>query len=185
MNQIDLRGRPANRLLYVALFAAVAAVCLLPAFVEIDFGFTNRVKREVYEVYKTAGPYYGVFLLLIALIPFRRFLLGKPIFILSRDGVEACMQPVVFIPWAHIDAVDIKRVRFVKRLVIRRKADTIPPSRWTSVLSAPFVLNAGPHLYVPQFHIDRPLRHVKHWIDEGRRNAAAGVTPDPFFTVPY
>jgi len=38
---------------------------------------------------------------------------------------------------------------------------------------------------VARFQIDRSLHRLKHWIDEGVKNAAAAFSPDPFFTAPH
>ena len=72
-------------------------------------------------------------------------------------------------------------------LGIRRKADTVPPPRSLveRMLPALFGSSARTHLNVSHMLIDRPLRHLKHWVEDGMRNAGAGVSPDPFFTVPY
>ena len=184
MNEIVLRGRPIKRLLLIGLIAVLLAVFTPPAFIDIDCGFSNRVKCEVY---KAAGPYFGAFVAIIMLVPYRRFLMGKPVVTLTRDGIDAGVHPMDMIPWADIKGVEIKRVRSVEMLAIRRKADTVPPPRSfvDRILAALFGSNARTHLQVSQLHIDRPLRHLKHWVEEGMRNATAGVSPDPFFTPPY
>jgi len=184
MNEIVLRGRPIKRLLFIGLVIVLLAIFLPPAFVEIDCGFTNRIKCEVY---KFAGPYFAVFVAIILVIPYRRFLLGRPVVTLTRDGIDAGVHPMGMIPWADIEGVEIRRVRFAELLAIRRKADTVRPPRsfFDRIPSVLFGSNARTHLQISQIHIDRPLYHLKHWVEDGIRNAAAGVSPDPFFTVPY
>ena len=88
---------------------------------------------------------------------------------------------------ADIEGVEIKRVRFVEMLGIRRKADTVPPPRSLveRMLPALFGSSARTHLNVSHMLIDRRRRNLKHWVEDGMRNAGAGVSPDPFFTVPY
>jgi hypothetical protein len=166
--------------LFIVVIPAATALLLLPAFVQIDCGTGNILKCWVY---KFSGPFLGVLIAIIP-IPLRRFLLGEPVLTLTRDGIDSGLRPIGMIPWAHIEDVEIKHVHFAEHLVIRRKADTVPPPKSFIQRRLSAVFGSRP-LYVSPMFIDHPLHHLNHWVDEGRRNATAGVLPDPFFTVPY
>lgn len=182
MNKIVLRGKPGKRILVAATIAVAMAVLLFPAFVQFDCDTGNLFKCVIY---KYAAPYLGLLMPFI-FVPYRRFLLGKPVVTLTREGVESGLRPTSLISWAQIEEAEITRIHHAKMLAIRLKAGTVPPpqSFLGRMFASVFFPNARTHLYVSQMHIDRPLQHLKHWVDEGRRNAAVGAAPDPFFTAP-
>jgi hypothetical protein len=185
MNEIILRGRPLRRFVVFALLVGMTAAFLLPLFHRLDCDATRT--RWKCEAYNAAGPFLAPFFFGVMLLTYRRFLLGQPTVGLDREGIDVCIYRIGTVRWTDIEDVSIERIRFARTLVIRGRLPGPPrrPGLLGGVISILFDPNPKSGLQVSPAHVDRPLEHLRHWIDQGRRHAARGESPDPFFTAPY
>jgi hypothetical protein len=188
MNEIGLHARPARRLLLVVAALVIIGVFLLPVFYPFDCsGGSGRGQWACYLL-DTAGPYIAPFVPLVFMIGFWPLLLGKPAIVLSREGIDLRLYQGRFVPWASIAKVEIKKITLTEHLFIRRKLEATGTTHSSPRMLFTSMFQHRPtsegDLLTSPAHIDRPLQHLVHWIEEGRQNAAKGVSPDPFFTPP-
>src|SRR5262245_6152446 len=184
-NEIIVRGRPLRRFFALTILVGMTAVFLLPLFHQFECE-TARTRWKC-EAYNTAGPFFAPLCICLIFVTYRRFLFGQPTVALGREGIDVCIYRIGTVRWTDIEDVTIERIGFAKTLVIRGRLPAPPPRSGPlgGVMSILLDPNPKSGLQVSPAHIDRPMEHLRHWIDQGRRHAARGESPDPFFTVPY
>jgi hypothetical protein len=161
MNEIVLRAPWISRIAFVAIVAGLTALFAFSIPCE------TTIKRLHCELIHTFGPYLWPLLPFISVFYGWRTLLGRPLVTLSREGIHFKHQAAGMVRWSEIDDVKEERTGGLRHLVIARKPS--PGQR-------------GPEPTIHAIWIDCWLDDVRHWIEEGRRNAAMDVPPAPFFT---